>query len=252
MVVTGIADGIQNNGTASKLQPTYVQMLASPTDCHGNTMLGLTNGDPVADGAKSTHVERRILDELTSPKHRGEDRDSVADSKEDDTNTTESVESSRRAEINAAECDLHDHAQHHGIERQAQRRVDLLPPMRARNCAVSGEGPGASGRSRGAPDTADYAEYDKWDGKRKGATLAANSRYYDGWDRLSRRVVEQCGNVWHHIHQWDEEGETSDQVKDDCSNQSFRDLRSWLSHFFTHTAAELANDGASQGKKLTI
>ena len=123
--VVGMVVGIENKGMASKLQAvTIVSRQFKGLTSHDAT---LTKCDHIADNAESSHMERRALKMSASCAKRNRDRNGVADGEEDHTNTAEGVVGGNGTKIDAPERNLNDHAEHHGVEWQPERDVDLLP-----------------------------------------------------------------------------------------------------------------------------
>lgn len=192
----------------------------------------LTKCNDVAEGTKRAHVERCTLDVCAAFKKGDKNWNGVADSEEDDTNTAEGVECGRRAEVDAAECNLHHHTEHHGIEWQTQLGVDLHPPLRARDCAIAREGPCATGGGCCAAHTAKQAEDDEGDSKSESTAFISNGSHEDGRHRLA--CEGQLLNVWQNVNQRNKESKTGNQVQNDGSNKCFWDLSRRFSDFFAH------------------
>ena len=117
-------------------------------------VVGLTKGNNVAEPAELAEVELATLDVASALKHGHGDGSRIREGQADDTHAGEGVESSRRAEVDDTQDNLHSEREHHGVKGQVQPGVDLLPNLGARDGAIASESPGAARGSGGAGGTA--------------------------------------------------------------------------------------------------
>jgi hypothetical protein len=89
----------------------------------------------------------RVLNDLSASHHVDSDGDTIGGGETDGSDTSEGVESSRRAKVDASKDAVNDSRQDEGIDRHVETVVDLTPDLVSGNGTISGESVGAARRS---------------------------------------------------------------------------------------------------------
>ena len=105
-----------------------VHLLADISRTYGSREK-ITNCYHVAEHAENAKIVLARFQTLSSRHQRDEDGRYVRNGQEDNTSARESIESSRRPEIDQTQQDLADHEQHHRVKWDIKFAIDLLPPM---------------------------------------------------------------------------------------------------------------------------
>lgn len=179
-------------------------------------------------------MELTLLDVLAATDERDKDGSSVTQSQANDTNAGESVEGSGGTEVDEAESELDNHAEHHSVKRDVELGVDNAPHLVSGDGAIAGEGPGRARSSGGAANTAEQTEDEERDEKTDRGTGRANGLLDDDWGGLAGQKSGERGLVGQDEDERDQENETADGVQDHGSDHSLRHLGSRVSNFFAH------------------
>lgn len=182
----------------------------------------LTDCDDVAENAKGTKIVIASREAPATAQQRDNDRHDIRDGEEDHTGSAETVKGSGGSKVNAAQCDLADHQQHHGVQRYVELGMNFFPPLRARDGTVSGERVRATGRGRGASRSAQDAQHDDRNGECKRTALISDCRCENDGEWLSDG--DKDGDVWENEAQRDEVDEATDHVEDDGADHGFGHL----------------------------
>ena len=106
--------------------------------------------------------------------------------------------SAREPRVDRSQQDLHDHAEHHGIERDAQSRIDVVetPVLTPRDRSIARKGKGAPGGCGCAADSADESEEDDRDAEGEGYVGRADGScpQIEG-QGLADGVVDDCAEI---------------------------------------------------------
>lgn len=148
----------------------------------------------------------------------------VGRSQADDTDAREGVESGVGAKVEESEEQLDNHAQHHGVQGHIELLVHAHPQLRTGNGTVTSEGPGAARRSGRAANTTQNAEDHNGDEQAHRTATGSNGALEDGGNGLTRREVDQHGDIRHDEDDGDQEQKTGKGVDDDGRDHGLGDL----------------------------
>lgn len=228
--------GMQNSGRASRDQAVErVSMCITTTRRNGKGRGKLhTNSDDVADSTKMAKIELALADLLPSAEQADGDGGSIGSRQANDTNTREGVESGSGTKVDDSEDDLHNHAEHHGVEGHVELLVDLDPPLGARDGTVTSKGPGAARRGSGAANAAHDGEDHDGEEKTNGTARRSNGGLDDGGHGLSGDKFGELLQIGNDKDERDEEEEASNGVDEDGGYHGLGDLGGRILDFLTH------------------
>lgn len=193
-----------------------------------------TNSNPIAEPPQLAQRELGPNDMLPPLNHRHGNWHRVRDGQTDNADARERVKRSRRTKVNNAQQDLDDHGQHHGVKRQVQTGMHLLPPLGSRDRTVTSKRPRAARGGRGAGGAAEDAEDHEGDEQADGANGRADGALQDGGDGLTRGQGDEHGDVGKHKHERDHEHQAADGVDDDGDDHGLGHLGRGPLDFLAH------------------
>lgn len=167
-------------------------------------------------------------------KHGDGDGSGIRHGQRYDTNAREGVEGGGGTEVNDAQQDLDDGDEDHGVEGQVQVGVDLLPPFGARNGAVTGKGPSATGGGGRASNTTEDGQHHEGKEQGDGTARGPDGGLDDGGNRLARGESHEHGEIGEHKHQGHQEQQAANGVDDNGDDHGLGNLSGRVLDLLTH------------------
>lgn len=112
--------------------------------------------------------------------------------------------------------------------------MHLLPPLGARDGAITREGPGAAGRGRGAGDAAEDGQHHEGNEQGDGTARGPDGGLDDGGRGLAGGQGDQHGEVGQHKHERHQKQQAADRVDENGDDHGLWHLGGGMLHLFAH------------------
>lgn len=228
-----------NSGKASKHSRGVVHGTGFNREGNGHAKDDDGEDDPddanaIDERAKLSKRVGRVLDDLSASHHVDSDRDTIGGRETDGSDTSERVESSRRAKVDTPKDAVNDSREDESIDRHVETVVDLTPELVSGNGTVSGESIGAARRSGEGTNACEHKNAKNEEEETEATSRRTSNNLEQGTDRLGVGDGEEHLDIGKDEENGDEVNNSRDTGGSDGEDDGLGDLTFGVLDLFTH------------------
>lgn len=192
------------------------------------------DANAIDDGAKLAQRVGRVLNDLSASHHVDSDRDTIGGRQTDGGDTSEGVESSRRAKVDASEDAVNDGREDESIDRHVKAVVDLTPELVSRNGTISSKSVGAARCSGKGTNACEHENAKNKEEETEATSSRTGNNLEQGTDRLGVGDGEKHLNIGKDEENGDEVNNSGDTGGSDGEDDGLGNLTFGVLDLFAH------------------